>query len=127
MNNYKIVDVPPKMQKFFGSGKMLHPTLKQVAEVVQNIPEGQVRTMQEVCDQLATAAGSDVTCPMRTGNAIKKMSKTAISHDLPFWRVIRSDGQMIKLEDQDTWAARLAEEGAIITYTKNGSIKVQIP
>ena len=85
---YKIVDVPEKMEKFYGKGTMLHPSIKEVEELLKEIPKGKITTLEVLGKKLAEDYGTDVTCPMRTGNAIKKISerylKTRFDHNVVF-------------------------------------------
>uniref|UniRef100_UPI003F5CE552 hypothetical protein n=1 Tax=Maribacter litoralis TaxID=2059726 RepID=UPI003F5CE552 len=75
MTKSKIVDIPTKMEKFYGKGKMLHPSVEEIEELVKTIPKGFVATIDALAKRLATDFGTDVTCPMRTGNGIKKIAE----------------------------------------------------
>lgn len=118
----KIIPVPEKMQKFYGNGQMLHPELAMVIEVIELIPRGKVMTIDILAKQLAETYGADVTCPMRIGNLLKKLSKT--ESKIPFWRVIRKDHQMIKLDNYENWATILEKEGLSLEFTNSNQIKV---
>ncbi|MGB5819816.1 MAG: MGMT family protein [Saonia sp.] len=124
----KIVPVPEKMQKYYGSGRMLHPEIEMVEEVIRTIPQGKVTTIDAVAHMMAKTYGADVACPMRTGNHLKRISKAydtdSIPTSLPFWRVIRTDKRMVKLENYEFWATVLEKEGWALEYTKTNAIKV---
>lgn len=126
----KIVDIPPKMEKFYGKGKMLHPSIEEIEELVRTIPKGSVATIDALAKRLAKDLGTDVTCPMRTGNALKKIaerySNDNIDFQLPFWRVIRSDKLVIKSKNFEFWASLIEDEGFKLLFTKSGSIKVNL-
>ena len=130
MKTPKIVDVPPKMVKFYGPGKMLHPDREMVEAAIRSVPPGRLVTIDVLCQVMARQYGTDVTCPMRTGNFVKAISKDLIEElkepDLPFWRVLRKDRLMINLHDRERWAAQLEDEGFELTYLKSGNIKVMI-
>ena len=74
--------------------------------------------------------GTDVTCPMRTGNHLKRMSEEAeatrdgLRKELPFWRVIRNDGMMVKLKEVPFYASVLEDEGLSLVYKDTTRIKV---
>ncbi|MEO0527845.1 MAG: hypothetical protein AAFZ89_11500 [Bacteroidota bacterium] len=131
MKTPKIVPVPEKMQKYYGSGRMLHPELEMVKDVINNIPKGKVATLNELTRKLAEVHGADVTCPMRTGNHLKRISKnmdldtTAVS--IPFWRVIRTNGMMMKIDNYEFWAIVLEKEGFVLEYMADNIIKVIVP
>jgi alkylated DNA nucleotide flippase Atl1 len=128
MNKSKIVDIPSKMEKYYGKGKMLHPSIEVVEDVLRYIPQGKISTIDLVCKKLATDFGTDVTCPMRTGNNLKKIalnySDGTIDNNFPFWRVIRTDKMMIKFQNYEFWASKLEDEGFILSFSKSGNIKV---
>ena len=128
MNKSKIVDIPSKMEKYYGKGKMLHPSIEVVENALQFIPQGKITTIDLVCKKLAQDFGTNVTCPMRTGNNLKKIalkySDETIDNNFPFWRVIRTDKMMIKFKNYEFWASKLEDEGFILSFTKSGNIKV---
>lgn len=118
----KIVPVPLKMQKFYGDGQMLHPQMAMVVELVELIPAGKVATIDSLAKQMAATYGADVTCPMRTLNLLKKLSKMPAK--VPFWRVIKKDHMMVKLENYSHWASLLEQEGFKLEFTAFNHIKV---
>lgn len=83
-----------------------------------------------LCRKLSLDFGADVTCPMRTGNAIKKLTEKYVQHGpeaaIPFWRVIRSNEMLINSKHLETCAKRLEKEGFKLHYTEKGEIKVHI-
>ena len=130
MTKSKIVAIPTKMEKFYGKGKMLHPAVEDIEELVKTIPKGSVATIDAISKRLAKDFGTDVTCPMRTGNAIKKIaerySTDTIDFKIPFWRVIRSDKMILKSKNFEFWASQLEDEGFKLNFTKSGSIKLDV-
>ena len=123
-----IVAIPVKMEKYYGTGTMLHPSIEEVKEVVQKIPIGKLTTIGLLCEKLAKDFSADVTCPMRTGNHLKKMAiqseKELADNSLPFWRVIRTDKMVIKHKESAYWASKLENEGFALSFTKAENIKV---
>lgn len=116
---------PPHLKQY-GPGKMLIPTPLQVDAIIREIPEGQVRRMKEVGDDLAQRAGADMSCPMCMG-IFWRLAAEAAEEDraegredlTPYWRVIKTDGKLNeKLPGGLTaHAARLTAEG----HRLNGS------
>ncbi len=106
----KIIQVPKKMQKFYGSGTMLHPSLEMISILVDQIPKGNITTISHITSKLSKDFGTDITCPMRTGNHLKKLSKNS-NFQYPFWRVVRSNGLMVKFDNYTYWANILEKEG----------------
>ncbi|WP_298475929.1 MGMT family protein [uncultured Maribacter sp.] len=130
MTKCKIVDIPTKMEKFYGKGKMLHPSIEEIEELVKTIPKGFVATIDALAKRLAKDFGTDVTCPMRTGNAIKKISERYSNDNIdlktPFWRVIRSDKMIIKSKNFEFCASKIEDEGFKLLFTKSGAIKLDV-
>lgn len=128
MSQSKIVNVPEKMEKYYGKGTMLHPAPEEIEELIKTIPLGKMTTIDTLCKKLAHDFGTDITCPMRTGNALKKIAESNLdgnaNEDLPFWRVVRTDQLMIKSKEYETWAPKIEDEGFDLNLTKAGAIKV---
>lgn len=118
----KIITIPEKMKKFYGSGNMLHPDQHMVEELVGLITKGSVATLDTLTKELANRYGANVTCPMRTVNHLKRLSRTDTL--VPFWRVLKTDGTMIKLQRYEYWATVLEKEGLRLEITKSNQIKI---
>ncbi len=127
MSESKIVDIPVKMEKFYGKGTMLHPNLEVIEEEIKKIPKGKAATIESLCNKLSMDFGTNVTCPMRTGNGIKKIAEQMSENtSVPYWRLIRTDQQVIQSKVYEMAAAKLEDEGFVLTYLKSGKIKVQL-
>ena len=129
MQKPKIINIPPKMEKYYGKGTMLHPTISEIEELISLIPSNKITTINHIASYLAKNHGTDVTCPMRTGNAIKKIANRFTSENLdenlPFWRVVKSDHMMIKSKNYEQWASLIEDEGFELSFTKSGNIQVK--
>ena len=123
----KVVKVPVKMQKRFGTGTMLVPRPLDVDELIRKIPKGKLATTGQIGDRLARKSKADCACPMTTGIFIKIAAETA-EEDLrngkkritPYWRVVKSDGQLNEKFPGGTsaQAKRLRTEGHAISTGK---------
>ena len=120
----KVVEIPPRMQKRFGSGTMLIPRPLDVDAMIRKIPKGKLATTSQIGDRLAKDCKADCACPMTTGIFVKIAAETA-EEDLangkkritPYWRVIKSDGQLNEKLPGGTFAQakRLRAEGHTIS------------
>jgi len=119
----KIVEIPPKMRKRFGTGKLLIPRPLDVDALIRKVRKGKLVTQSQIREKLAKDFRADVTCPITTGIFIR-IAAEAAEEDLkgrkkevtPYWRVLKPDGSLNEkfpggVERQ---AARLAEEGHTI-------------
>lgn len=119
----KVVDVPPKMQNRFGTGKMLIPKPLDIDSLIQKVQKGQLATVTQIREKLAKGAHAHCSCPMTTGIFLRIVAEVA-EEDLsngkrevtPYWRVIKADGSLNKKFPGGVLvqAARLKEEGHII-------------
>jgi len=119
----RVVDVPPKMVKRFGTGKMLIATPLLVDALIRKVEKGKLVTVRELRERLAKDFKVDSTCPLTTGIFVRIAAETA-EEDLrmgrqeitPYWRVIRDDGCLNEKFPGGlaTQAARLRQEGHTI-------------
>lgn len=107
---------------------MLHPAIEDITELIRTIPRGQIATMETLCIKLSDNYGTNITCLMQMGNAIKKISENDsigyIDENMPFWRVIRTDKMIIKSKAYAFWATKIESEGFELSFTKTGAIQV---
>ncbi|GAA3590220.1 MGMT family protein [Flavivirga amylovorans] len=126
----KIVDIPEKMEKFFGGkGKMLHPEISMIEALMRIIPLGRIATIDTLAKKMAKDFGVDVTCPMRTANGIKKitemLSEEKSNNKIPYWRVVKKNREIINSKYVEVCASKLEDEGFKLSYPKSsGNIKV---
>jgi hypothetical protein len=123
----KIVDIPRKMVKRFGMGKMLIPRPLDVDALIRKVEKGKLVTQAQIRERLARDSGVDVTCPITTGIFIW-IAAEAAEEDFrdgkklvtPYWRVIKKDGGLNPKFPGGIIAqsARLKKEGHIILVSK---------
>jgi len=63
----KVVDIPPRMVKRFGTGKMLVPTPLLVDGLMHRVEKGKLVTVNQLRERLAKDFKVDSTCPLTTG------------------------------------------------------------
>ena len=116
----KVVDIPPKMQNRFGTGKMLIPKPLDINALINKIPKGKLVTVTQIREKLAKDAHANCSCPMTTGIFLRIVAEVA-EEDLrsekgevtPYWRVIKADGSLNEKfpGGAQTQAAHLKKEG----------------
>jgi len=123
----KIVDIPAKMVAGCGEGTMLIATPKIILRLVQQIPRGEVTTVNIIRQKLAKDYGTNTTCPMTTGiflwivaNAMDEAKTKGAKRIAPYWRVLKEGG---KLNDKfpggiKAHAEQLEAEGFMIVWNK---------
>ncbi|HEY3129781.1 MAG TPA: hypothetical protein VGL91_10005 [Acidobacteriota bacterium] len=97
----KVVEIPPKMRKRFGTGKMLIPKPLDVDALIRKVKPGKLVTQSQIRERLARNFQADVTCPITTGIFVRIASEAAEEDRqrgekqvTPYWRVIRDDGSL---------------------------------
>ena len=130
----KIVDIPPKMTKRLGEGKMLIPRPLDVDALIRRVKRGKLVTQDQIRKRLAKDFKVDVTCPITTGIFVR-IAAEAAEEDLregkkrvtPYWRVIKSDGSLNERFPGGTkmQAARLRREGHRIVLGKSKKPRVE--
>jgi alkylated DNA nucleotide flippase Atl1 len=99
----KVVAIPPKMQKRFGTGKLLIPNPFDLEALIRKVPRGKLITQAQLRQELAGAAGADLACPITTGIFLRIVAEAAAeaasagkSRVTPYWRVVRDDGRLFE-------------------------------
>ena len=116
-----IVDVPPKMARTCGTGKMLIPRPLDVDALMRRVEKGRIVTQSQIREKLAKDSGADVACPITTGIFIR-IAAEAAEEDLsagksqvtPYWRVVKDGGSLNERlpGGADAQSGRLMQEGA---------------
>lgn len=123
----KVVNIPEKMVKRFGQGKMLIPRPLDIDALIRKIKKGKLVTQVQIREKLAKDFKVRVTCPITTGIFVR-IAAEAAEEDLrkgekmitPYWRVIKADGSLNEKFPGGTKAQayHLKEEGHTIQLGK---------
>jgi hypothetical protein len=97
----KIVRVPEKWRKRFGTGTMAIAHPLDVDALIRKVPRGKLVTQAQLRERLARRYGADHTCPLTTGIFVRIASEVAEEDRragkksiAPYWRVLRDDGSL---------------------------------
>lgn len=97
----KVVNIPPKMAKRFGTGKMLIPKPLDVNALMRKVKKGKLVTQDQLRKRLARDFKANVTCPITTGiftriaaEAAEEDRRSGKKQITPYWRVLKSDGRL---------------------------------
>lgn len=96
----QIKDAPKIWKERFGE-KILIPTPKILAEMINDIPFGKLTTLKNIRAELSREYGADFTCPLTTGIFARICAyvsdeeiKAGKSDFVPYWRVVKEDGSL---------------------------------
>jgi hypothetical protein len=121
----RVVEVPPKMQRQFGDGRMLIATPALVDALMRKPASGQLITVNQIRERLAEDFRADSTCPLTTGIFVRIAAEAAEEYrhlgrqdTTPYWRTLKADGSLIEKLPGGVaaQAQRLQEEGHTIEY-----------
>ena len=97
----RMVDIPPRMQARFGTGKMLIPRPLDVDALIRRVPRSKLVTVLQLREELARRNKADVTCPLTTGIFVRIAAEAAEEEHragrktiTPYWRVVTHEGRL---------------------------------
>ena len=97
----KIAEIEGSMSKRWGSGTMVVPAPCEVDEIMRLVPRGKLITINEIRAILASKHNVTIGCPITTGifawiaaNAANEQSMRSTSCITPYWRTLRSGGEL---------------------------------
>lgn len=93
--------IPKRMESRWGKGTLLIPAPLEVDHLMRRIPKGRLTTVNEIRRELASSHGATICCPMTTGifvwiaaNAAAEDESTGLKRITPWWRTLKSDGEL---------------------------------
>ncbi len=96
---------------FGGPGKMLLPSPATVAAFIKKIPKGKLVTTDVLRKLLAQQCGVQGTCPVTTRIALREIAQ---QRNVPFWRVLKQNGELLKEFPGGVQAQYLKDEGFVL-------------
>ncbi|MCL2812356.1 MAG: MGMT family protein [Clostridia bacterium] len=95
----KVADISaqPEAVRRYGGAKMLIAPPMQYNQMMANIPEGKVTTVDRIRSSLAEQAGADFTCPLTAGIFTNLCARASVERDsdkIPYWRTLRAKGEL---------------------------------
>ena len=95
----KVEKISPEMSKRWGTGTVVIPAPIEVREVMRQVPEGKVTTINEVRAFLARKYSASIGCPITTGifawvaaNAAEEDRQKGVKEITPYWRTLKVGG-----------------------------------
>ena len=95
----KVEEITGKMSKRWGTGTVVIPAPREVDEIMRNVPEGKLTTINEIRAALARKHGASIGCPITTGifawiaaNAAEEEAAEGKKNITPYWRTLKTGG-----------------------------------
>jgi len=118
-----VEEITDKMSKRWGAGTVVIPAPKEVDEIMRNVPEGKLTTINGIRAMLAQRHGATIGCPITTGifawiaaHAAVEAAAEGERDITPYWRTLKS-GRALNEKypgGVEAQAARLRAEGHTI-------------
>ncbi|MGA9138890.1 MAG: MGMT family protein [Methanocella sp.] len=118
-----IEPVPEKMVRTCGEGTLVVPAPLEVDEMMREVPEGRLVTVNQIREALARKHETTIACPMCTGifasiaaRAAAEAAEEGETDITPYWRTLKEGGVINEkypggLEGQK---AKLEAEGHVV-------------
>src|SRR5256885_8101778 len=97
----KVGRIEGKMTARWGTGTMVIPAPTEVDALMRKVPKGKLITINEIRALLASKHNVTISCPITTGifallaaNAAAEGSRIAGVRITPYWRTLRSGGEL---------------------------------
>jgi alkylated DNA nucleotide flippase Atl1 len=95
----KVVEINEKMSKRWGTGTVVIPAPREVAEIMGKVPRGKLITINEIREILAERHCASIGCPITTGifawvaaHAAEEAAEEGKKVTIPYWRTLKSGG-----------------------------------
>ena len=95
----KVEKITDKMSKRWGEGTVVIPAPLEVDEMMREVPEGKLITIDQIRSALARKHGATIGCPLTTGifawvaaNAAEEERKKEKKDITPYWRTLKTGG-----------------------------------
>jgi len=95
----KVNEITDKMSKKWGTGTVVIPAPIEVDEVMRNVPEGRLITINDIRKLLARKHNATIGCPITTGifawiaaNAAEEQRQKGERNITPYWRTLKTGG-----------------------------------
>lgn len=97
----KVFEIDEKMSKRWGTGTCVIPDPKEVDELMKEVPEGKLTTINDIRKKLAEKHKTNIACPITTGifaniaaHAAEEMKAQGAEKITPYWRTLKVGGEI---------------------------------
>ncbi len=95
----RVERITESMSQRWGTGTVVIPAPIEVDEIMRQVPEGKLITINEIRARLAKKHGATIGCPMTTGifawvaaHAADEEARQGKKDITPYWRTLKSGG-----------------------------------
>jgi hypothetical protein len=116
----RVQEVTATMSQRWGTGKFVIPAPMEVDEIMKEVPEGRLTTINQIRAVLAKKHGVHFACPITSGifawvaaHAAEEEAAEGKKNITPYWRTLKSGGELNPKYPGgvEAQAKHLAEEG----------------
>jgi hypothetical protein len=129
----KVDKITDKLSQRWGTGTVVIPAPLEVDGYMRSVPPGKLTTINHIREALARKHGATIGCPITTGifawvaaHAADEQAFAGEKDITPYWRTLKSGGELNPKYPggMEAQAARLAEEGHVVLYSR-GKARVE--
>ncbi|MDZ7376328.1 MAG: MGMT family protein, partial [candidate division KSB1 bacterium] len=95
----RVERITENMSQRWGTGTVVIPAPSEVDEIMRQVPEGKLITINEIRAKLAKKHGATIGCPMTTGifawvaaHAADEAARQGEKDITPYWRTLKAGG-----------------------------------
>ena len=95
----RVEKISEKLSKRWGAGTVVIPAPNEVDEIMREVPQGKLITINQIRAKLAHKHNATIGCPMTTGifawiaaNAAEEAAAAGIKDITPYWRTLKTGG-----------------------------------
>ncbi|MDZ7400943.1 MAG: MGMT family protein [candidate division KSB1 bacterium] len=95
----RVERITENMSQRWGTGTVVIPAPSEVDEIMRQVPEGKLITINEIRAKLAKKHGATIGCPMTTGifawvaaHAADEEARQGEKDITPYWRTLKAGG-----------------------------------
>ena len=95
----RVEKISEKLSKRWGLGTVVIPAPNEVDEIMREVPQGKLITINQIRAKLAHKHNATIGCPMTTGifawiaaNAAEEAAAAGIKDITPYWRTLKTGG-----------------------------------
>lgn len=97
----RVEKITEKMSKKWGEGTVVIPAPREVDEIMREVPERKLTTINEIRSALARKHKATIGCPITTGifawvaaNAAEERRQKGEEITTPYWRTLKTGGEV---------------------------------
>ncbi len=97
----RVIEIDGRMSRRWGEGTVVIPAPREVDELMRQVPEGKLTTINHLRETLASRHATTIACPITTGIFARIAAEVAAEDErsgrvdvTPYWRTLKAGGEV---------------------------------